>query len=56
MNFKNKQEAIDLLEYFSIYISVDEEILYPIGAEHADEVHACIDYLIDEHGFGVKYI
>jgi hypothetical protein len=56
MKFKSKQEAVDLLEYFSISVSMEEEILYPIDVEHQDEVHVCIDYLIDDHGFGIKYI
>jgi len=55
MKFKNKNEAINILELFDIRIS-QEEILYPLGAEHDDEVHLSIDYLIEEHGFGIRYI
>jgi len=56
MKFKNKQEAIDLLQHLNIHTSSDGEILYPLGAEYEDEAHVCIDYLIDDHGFGIKYI
>lgn len=55
MKFKNKKEAVELLSLLGLYISEDEEIVYPLGAEHEDEVHDCIDYLISEHGFGIKY-
>jgi hypothetical protein len=55
MKFKNKNEAINILELFDIRIS-QEEILYPLVAEHDDEVHLSIDYLIEEHGFGIRYI
>jgi hypothetical protein len=56
MKFKNKNEAINILEAFGISISQEDEILYPLGAEHEDEVHVSIDYLIDEHAFGIRYI
>jgi hypothetical protein len=56
MKFKNKNEAVSVLEAFGISVSQEEEVLYPLGAEHDDEVHVSIDYLIEEHGFGIRYI
>lgn len=55
MKFKNKKEAVELLSALGLDTS-EEEIIYPLGAEHEDEVHDCIDYLISEHGFGIRYI
>ena len=55
MKFKNKEEAVELLSALGLD-APEEEIIYPLGAEHEDEIHDCIDYLIWEHGFKIRYI
>lgn len=55
MNFNNKREALFVLSQNQIEV-FDEEILFPRHASFIDEVHEAIEYLIDEHEFGIKYI
>jgi hypothetical protein len=56
MNFNNKKEAIDFLETVEISVSIEDDILIPKKKLFEDDVHDAIDYLIDECGFGIKYI
>jgi hypothetical protein len=56
MNFNNKKEAIDFLETVEISVSSEDDILIPKKKLFEDDVHDAIDYLIDECGFGIKYI
>jgi len=56
MSFKNKKEAITFLESFEVFVSDGNDIFLPKKKLFDDEVHDAIDYLIDECGFGIKYI
>jgi hypothetical protein len=56
MHFNNSKEAIDFLETVEIYVSSEDDILMPKKKLFEDDVHNAIDYLIDECGFGIKYI
>lgn len=56
MNFHDESEAIEVLKYNNIYISEDYDILFPRYKHFDDDVHAAIEYLIDEWDFGIKYV
>jgi hypothetical protein len=56
MNFRNETEAIDLLREHDVLVSSEYDIMYPRQKEFVDEIHDAIDYLIDEHGYGIRYV
>lgn len=51
-----KSEAINVLSENGIDISVMDDILFPRYGHFIDEVHDAVEFLIEEHGFGIKYI
>ncbi len=52
----NKSDALEVLQENDIEISNDFCLMFPRKAEFIDEVHEAIDYLIDEHGYGIRYV
>lgn len=51
-----KKEAIDILSENGIDISVMDDILFPRYGHFIDEVHDAVECLIQEFGFGIKYV
>lgn len=51
-----KSEAINVLSENGIDISVMDDILFPRYGHFIDEVHDAVEFLMEEHGFGIKYI